>query len=130
MASIELPPDDGQFVERALQAAIRIGLVLLLVAWCFTIVRPFVVPVVWGIIIAVATYPAFARLQAALGGRRVPAATATLPVFTSSPAIRVLAALRSGPSKAMRAPSVETSSSRTTVSMPSGRSAPVRMRMA
>ncbi len=76
MATIQLPPDESAFVERALQAAIRIGLVLLLVAWCFTIVRPFVVPVVWGIIIAVATYPGFARLQAALGGRRIPAATA------------------------------------------------------
>ncbi len=75
MTSSQLPPTDDAFVERALQAAIRIALVLLLVAWCFTIVRPFVVPVVWGIIIAVATYPAFVWLQARLGGRRIRAAT-------------------------------------------------------
>ncbi len=63
------PTDDRAFVERALHAAIRIGLVLLLIGWCFTIVRPFVVPVMWGIIIAVATYGGFAQMQAWLGGR-------------------------------------------------------------
>ena len=69
MATTLPPTDDRAFVERALHAAIRIGLVLLLVAWCFTIVRPFVVPVMWGIIIAVATYRGFAQMQAWLGGR-------------------------------------------------------------
>ncbi len=61
--------EEGAITSRALQVAIRLGLVVLLIAWCFTIVRPFVVPVVWGIVIAVATYHPFARLQAFLGGR-------------------------------------------------------------
>jgi predicted PurR-regulated permease PerM len=61
--------DEKVFVNRALEAAIRIGLVVLLVAWCFQIVRPFIVPVVWGIIIAVAVYPGYRRLLSAMGGR-------------------------------------------------------------
>ena len=68
MAQIRPPLDDHAFLERALQATIRIGLILLLVAACITTLRPFVVPVIWGIIIAVATSTGFFRLQSLLGG--------------------------------------------------------------
>lgn len=69
------------FIERSLNVAIRVGLVLLLIAWCFTVVRPFVAPIIWGIIIAVATHPAFVRLQWALRGRSGLAATAYVAIF-------------------------------------------------
>jgi predicted PurR-regulated permease PerM len=62
--------DEKVFVNRALEAAIRIGVIVLLVAWCFQIVRPFIVPIVWGIIIAVAVYPGYRRLLSVIGGRR------------------------------------------------------------
>ncbi len=65
---------DKAFVNRALEATIRIGLVVLLLAWCFQIVRPFVIPVFWGMIIAVATYPGYSWLETKLGGRNVIAA--------------------------------------------------------
>jgi predicted PurR-regulated permease PerM len=67
--------DDTLFNRRAIEAAIRIGLVFLLVLWCFNIVRPFILLVLWGAILAVAVYPLFVRLQTALGGRRKLAAT-------------------------------------------------------
>jgi len=63
------------FVSRALEAAVRIGLVFLLIAWCFQIVRPFITPIVWGAIIAIAAYPGYQWLQARLGERRKLAAT-------------------------------------------------------
>ncbi|MGI9320572.1 MAG: AI-2E family transporter [Thiogranum sp.] len=63
------------FVSRALEAAVRIGLVFLLLAWCFEIVRPFITPIVWGAIIAIAAYPGYQWLQARLGERRTLAAT-------------------------------------------------------
>lgn len=67
---------------KALEIAIRIGLVFLLVAWCFQIVRPFIVPVVWGIIISVATYPGYHWVLGLLGGRnRLAAALYTLSVL-------------------------------------------------
>ena len=78
MAPLPETLKDRVFVRRAVQAAIRIGLLVLLVAWCFQIVRPFLVPVVWGIIIAIAVYPGYRRLEALLGDRRAIAAT----VFT------------------------------------------------
>lgn len=69
MANHDSPLESDLLVGRALQVTIRIGIFLLLVAWCFTIIRPFLVPVVWGIIIAVATYRLFGSLQALFGGR-------------------------------------------------------------
>ncbi|MCP4331172.1 MAG: AI-2E family transporter [Gammaproteobacteria bacterium] len=61
--------NNGDFTKNTIEAAIRLGLLLLLAFWCFDIVRPFVLPVTWGVIIAVAVYPVFTRLKAALGGR-------------------------------------------------------------
>ena len=52
------PPSDSSFLARTLEATIRVGLVLLLVGWCFRIVLPFATLVLWGIIIAIASHPA------------------------------------------------------------------------
>jgi predicted PurR-regulated permease PerM len=62
-------------LSRALEISVRIGLLAVLVAWCFQIVRPFLALVAWGLIIAVATYPIYRWLEAALGERRRLAAT-------------------------------------------------------
>ncbi len=63
------------FTRNSIEAVIRIGLLLLLAAWCFQIISPFIIPVMWGIIIAVAIYPLFTRLSSLLGGREKLAAT-------------------------------------------------------
>jgi len=75
MSTPTTPPDeDRQFIGRAVEAAVRIGVLALLLLWCFTLAQPFLVPIVWGVIIAVATYPAYQRLEARMGGRRILAA--------------------------------------------------------
>jgi predicted PurR-regulated permease PerM len=66
---------DAIFQRRAMEAAIRIGLVVLLVLWCFNIVKPFILVVLWGAIIAVAVYPLFVKISAVLGNRPKTAAT-------------------------------------------------------
>ena len=63
-----------EFLNKVTEATIRIGLVALLAAWCFQIVRPFIMPVVWGIIIATAIFPAYRWLGRMMGGRERPAA--------------------------------------------------------
>jgi predicted PurR-regulated permease PerM len=45
------------YMELAIDIAIRIGVLALLIAWCFQILRPFITPVIWGTIIAIALYP-------------------------------------------------------------------------
>ena len=48
-----------KFTQQAIEASIRIGLIFVLVAWCFDIIKPFILPLVWATIIAVASYPLF-----------------------------------------------------------------------
>jgi predicted PurR-regulated permease PerM len=67
--------EDRIFVHRAVEAAIRIALIASLTWWCFAIIRPFVMPVLWGVIFAVALFPTFERLKARMGGRGSLAAT-------------------------------------------------------
>ena len=56
-------------MDRALDVAIRLAFVALIVIWCSKIVTPFFLPVLWGLIIATALYPVFLKLKKALGGR-------------------------------------------------------------
>lgn len=60
---------NDNYTKNAIEAVIRIGLLLLLLVWCFNIVQPFIVPVVWAVIISVAVYPLFIKLKDVLGGR-------------------------------------------------------------
>lgn len=61
--------DTDAFARRAVEAAIRIGLIALLLAVCWVIVRPFYTPVVWGAILAIAVHPGFRALSEHIGGR-------------------------------------------------------------
>ena len=75
MSTSNQPSNDKLYVARALEASIHIGLVALLIFWCFKIGRPFLEIIVWGIIIAVAIHPIYSRLKSALNGRDRLAAT-------------------------------------------------------
>ena len=66
---------DRIFVHRSLEATIQIGLLLMITVWCFKIVEPFIIPIIWGAIIAIAAYPLYRCLQSALGQRTKLAAT-------------------------------------------------------
>ena len=55
--------------KNIIDVAIRLGVILLLAVACLNILSPFIVPVIWGVIIAVAIYPIFVKLRSALGGR-------------------------------------------------------------
>ncbi len=62
-------PEKKAYIGPAIDIAIRIGVIALLIALCFTILRPFISPVMWGIILAITLYPACRRLSSLLGGR-------------------------------------------------------------
>ncbi len=53
--------------SQQIDVAIRIGLIALLAFWSLYIAAPFLVPVIWGIIIAVGSYPLHRLLQSKLG---------------------------------------------------------------
>ena len=67
-------------VRTAVEIAIRLGAIALLVGWCLTIVAPFLGVVIWALIIAIAFDRPFDTVCHWLGGRR--SLTATLGVVT------------------------------------------------
>jgi predicted PurR-regulated permease PerM len=56
-------------LRKALEIAIRLSVLGVLVVWCFIIFRPFLIPILWAIIIAVALYPLYRRLRGLVGGK-------------------------------------------------------------
>jgi predicted PurR-regulated permease PerM len=57
------------YLARAVEVAIRIGLIAFIALWVLRIVWPFVGIVLWSVVLAVVLYPSFVRLTARLGGR-------------------------------------------------------------
>lgn len=61
--------------NQPLETFLQIALATLLLVGCLLILWPFIPLVMWGIIIAVASYPTFLKLEKAMRGRRFWAAT-------------------------------------------------------
>lgn len=57
-------------VRQAIEIAVNLGLIFIIVAYCLQILRPFVSFIVWGGVIAIAGYAPFLKLNSALGGRK------------------------------------------------------------
>jgi predicted PurR-regulated permease PerM len=70
----ENPPEntsfEPQFVRNMLESFLRIGLVFVLLAASYDIIVPFIVPIIWGAIVAVAAMPLVKFLETKLGGKR------------------------------------------------------------
>lgn len=75
---VDSPPAPTHGVRLA-----QTGLIVLLIIWCFHVVRPFVQPMMWGVILAVSLYPIHERIERALMGKRAwSAALTTLLALT------------------------------------------------
>ena len=68
-----------RFVNNMMESAIRIGLLFVLIVWTYDIIKPFIIPVLWGAILAVALMPITQKLESSLKGRR--GLTATILVL-------------------------------------------------
>jgi len=66
---MEYSLQNKDYIRRALEVTIHVGLMVLLTAACLMILRPFLPMVAWGIIIAIAVFPAYRRLRSMVGGR-------------------------------------------------------------
>jgi len=60
---------DERIYKIAIDTTLRIGLLLAMIYWCFQIMSPFLYPIIWGAIIAVASYGSYQRLSSAMGDR-------------------------------------------------------------
>src|SRR5262245_28745912 len=102
MTRTETPTSDSAFINRTVEAVIRISVIAALIALCFTIAQPFIIPAIGGAIIAVTVFRGYEMLEAALGGRRVAAAvliTAFLLLMLVVPSVLLGESLMTGVSK-------------------------------
>ncbi|WP_394132814.1 AI-2E family transporter [Shewanella maritima] len=53
----------AKFSEFAIEASIKVALIFLMILWCFNIIRPFIMPILWGAIIAITLYPVVLMLS-------------------------------------------------------------------
>lgn len=67
--------NNEEFYNRSIYTALRIGFIAVLLVWSFEIIKPFILPVIWGIIIAVAIFPLFEKIAFLIGNRKKTAAT-------------------------------------------------------
>ena len=51
--------NNHEFTRNSIEAAVRLVLLIILAYWCYTLVSPFIVILLWAIIIAVAVFPLF-----------------------------------------------------------------------
>jgi len=72
---MNLPVNSNNSTAQAIEIAIRLGLIFLILAWCLQILSPFISIVAWGAIIAVAIYTPYLKLVEKLGGRKKLAVT-------------------------------------------------------
>lgn len=66
---------DESHIQKSINTSLRIGFVALLFVMSYLILKPFIAPVLWGIIIAVAVFPLHKRFSKILGNREKLSAT-------------------------------------------------------
>ena len=62
---------------------IRLGVLYLLISWCFDIMRPFISVLLWGTLLAVAIYPVYAFILKIFRGRKILSASLLVIVLLS-----------------------------------------------
>jgi predicted PurR-regulated permease PerM len=67
--------EGGKFLKLSVEAALRIGLLALIILWALRILSPFLEIVAWAVILAVAIHPMYVGLARRLGGRTKLSAT-------------------------------------------------------
>ena len=57
--------------KNIIEAVIKVAVLGVMAVWTFQLIRPFLVPFVWGMILAVAAEPLIAWFTLKTGGRRI-----------------------------------------------------------
>jgi len=62
--------NNSNTIRTAVDIAIKLGILFLLLAWCFQIMSPFISIVFWGLIIAVTLFPLYNKLSKNMGDKK------------------------------------------------------------
>lgn len=69
--------------EKIIDTLIRIGVLSLLLMWCFDILRPFILILIWAIVIAIAIYPIHILFCKIFRGRKILASIVLISIMLS-----------------------------------------------
>ena len=64
------PADSKMFSANMIDAAIKIIAIILIGTWCFDILKPFIMPMAWGAILAIALFPFYKKLVKLCGNKK------------------------------------------------------------
>jgi predicted PurR-regulated permease PerM len=70
-----------KFTGSMIETIIKIAILGILVLWTFFLIKPFLIPIVWGMILAIAVEPFFGKIVTRLGGKRTLAVVVFLIVI-------------------------------------------------
>jgi len=73
--------NDPSSEKKSIDLAIKLILIALLLAWCSMILLPFVIPVLWGIILAITLFPLYSKLLRLLKGKKALSASITAGIL-------------------------------------------------
>jgi len=62
--------DSRRSIKLAIEIAVNLGLIILILFWALMILKPFIALVIWGAVIAIASYTPFLKLQSAFKGSK------------------------------------------------------------
>ena len=62
--------NDVMVETKTIDMSVRVLLIIVLFAWCGMIIFPFIMPLLWGVILAIALYPLYKRLLNLMKGKK------------------------------------------------------------
>jgi predicted PurR-regulated permease PerM len=69
--------------EKIVDIVIRLGVLYMIISWCFDILKPFFTILIWGSLIAIAVYPLYNLIVKLFGGRKILASVVITITFMS-----------------------------------------------
>lgn len=69
MNNTNSPTDRKNLFGHVIQILLQVGVLVFIFGWCFKILSPFILPVMWGVVISITAYPLFLKLKTKLGHR-------------------------------------------------------------
>ena len=76
-------PEQKIQLKQLILVILQLGILVLIFGWCFTMLSPFLSPILWGMIIAITAYPMYAKLRHKLGDRPKLASVLVTVLFLS-----------------------------------------------
>lgn len=63
-------PSQNNPVKTAIEIAVNLALISIIVVWCFNIIKPFISIIIWAAVIAISMWKPFLKMQSMLGGNK------------------------------------------------------------